>query len=231
MDRNAALEKIKKCLRLSKSANEHEAAAALRQAQKLMELHGIDAATLQLSDVAEATAPARSAALPQWEVSLARAVADAFGCEVIVMRGYKLAFDKQHRRTKYLFIGVGPAAEVAAYAQDVLAGQCARARMAHIASQPKNCKQITKTARGDAFAKAWVWGVQSTLDRFAGSEHNVALLKAYVTAKHPALVDVKPARRDLGRNVHDNSMAAGLAAGRQAKLGRGIGNLNQELLK
>lgn len=41
MDREKALARIKKCLALSKSPNEHEAAAALRQAQKLMEAHGI----------------------------------------------------------------------------------------------------------------------------------------------------------------------------------------------
>ena len=33
-DKDAILGKIRKCLRLSKSSNEHEAAAALRQAQK-----------------------------------------------------------------------------------------------------------------------------------------------------------------------------------------------------
>ena len=35
MNRDDALKKIKKCLALSRSANEHEAAAALRQAQAL----------------------------------------------------------------------------------------------------------------------------------------------------------------------------------------------------
>lgn len=39
--RDKALDKIRKCLALSKSANEHEAAAALRQAQKMMEMHGL----------------------------------------------------------------------------------------------------------------------------------------------------------------------------------------------
>lgn len=38
--KDKALEKIRKCLALSKSANEHEAAAALRQAQKMMSMHG-----------------------------------------------------------------------------------------------------------------------------------------------------------------------------------------------
>lgn len=37
MDNKTALEKIKKCLALSKSANEHEATQALKQAQALMQ--------------------------------------------------------------------------------------------------------------------------------------------------------------------------------------------------
>lgn len=41
MDKSKALDKIKKCLALSKSSNPHEAAAALRQAQKLMHAHDI----------------------------------------------------------------------------------------------------------------------------------------------------------------------------------------------
>ena len=46
MDRAKLLSKIEKCLRLSKSSEPHEAAAALRQAQKMMELHGISEAEL-----------------------------------------------------------------------------------------------------------------------------------------------------------------------------------------
>ena len=41
MDKNKAIEKIKKCLALGKSANEHEAAQALKQAQALMREYGI----------------------------------------------------------------------------------------------------------------------------------------------------------------------------------------------
>ncbi len=40
-DKQKVLDKIAKCLALSKSANEHEAAAALRQAQKLMVAHAL----------------------------------------------------------------------------------------------------------------------------------------------------------------------------------------------
>lgn len=40
MNDQRILERIKKCLALSQSSEPHEAAAALRQAQKLMEMHG-----------------------------------------------------------------------------------------------------------------------------------------------------------------------------------------------
>lgn len=41
MDKNKVIEKIKKCMALGKSSNPHEAAAALRQAQKMMNAHGL----------------------------------------------------------------------------------------------------------------------------------------------------------------------------------------------
>lgn len=62
VDRAKILDKIKKCLASSASANEHEAAAAPRQAQSLMRLHDIGEAEIE------------------WEATLAGSVADAFGC-------------------------------------------------------------------------------------------------------------------------------------------------------
>ena len=47
------LDKIKKCLALASSANEHEAAAALRQAQKLMAQFGLTETDVTLADVGE----------------------------------------------------------------------------------------------------------------------------------------------------------------------------------
>lgn len=53
MDKQAVLEKIKKCLALSKSANEHEAAQAMKQAQALMKKYEVDAVDVVLSEVSE----------------------------------------------------------------------------------------------------------------------------------------------------------------------------------
>ena len=46
MNKEDVIKKIKKCLRLSASSNEHEAETALRQARALMEKYGIDDAEM-----------------------------------------------------------------------------------------------------------------------------------------------------------------------------------------
>ena len=53
MDKNKALEKIKKCLALSRSANENEAAQALKHAQALMAQYGLNQADVDLSEIGE----------------------------------------------------------------------------------------------------------------------------------------------------------------------------------
>lgn len=228
MDRDTALKRIKKCLALSQSANANEAATALRQAQKLMEQFGIDDATLATSEVEQASTHARFPGLPAWEVALAQEIAKAFGCEVIIMRGHRLALNPDRRHTRYEFIGVGAASEVAAYAMKVLGRQCAKDRLAHIAQQPRNCKSITKTARGDAFATGWVLAVAKVLDRFNGTERNQALLQAYIAQHFPSLQSIKPKTRDVGRNVRPSSYADGVKAGSNAELHRGVGGLAEQ---
>lgn len=223
MDRDTALSKVKKCLALSKSANPHEAAAALRQAQKLMAEHGLSDDDLQLSDVGAASTKAGSVVITTWESSLTRMVADAFGCEVIssierfIARGCQVK-----RRRQVVFIGMASAQDVAAYAYDVLLRQVLRDRRAHMAVQPKACKPATRVARGDAFAAAWVCGVADLVDRLAGSPRRTELLEAYLARQHPNLAAAKVKDRTLSRNVKDGSYSAGFAAGRKAQLDRGV---------
>ena len=53
MNKKTVIEQIKKCLALSKSANQHEAAAALRQAMAFMQKYKIDANDPELLGIAE----------------------------------------------------------------------------------------------------------------------------------------------------------------------------------
>ena len=81
MTRDEALKKIKKCLALGRSAGEHEAAAAMRQAQKLMQEFNVREQDISLLDVHEAQARAAGMAANAWEVRLVRVIAEAFGCD------------------------------------------------------------------------------------------------------------------------------------------------------
>lgn len=223
MNRDSAIKKIKKCLALAGSSNAHEAAAAMRQAQKLMQEHGVSETDVTLADVSEKHIPAPSNTISSWQASLARSVAAAFGCEHYYCRtakigsGYRLV-----RSTNVVFVGVGAAAEVASYAFEVLLRQATRDRSAHIASQSKKLKPRTKTARGDAFAMAWVHAVQQQLDKFTGSEANAHLVATYMGQQHGDMGELKPAARHLSRHVRDDSYVAGHTAGKKAKLDRAV---------
>uniref|UniRef100_UPI0009E92407 DUF2786 domain-containing protein n=1 Tax=Methylogaea oryzae TaxID=1295382 RepID=UPI0009E92407 len=84
MDKDKALAKIKKCLRLAASANANEAATAMRQAQALMEQYGIEHSDVLASEAAEAKAKAGATKTPaMWENRLADLVARSFGCDLI----------------------------------------------------------------------------------------------------------------------------------------------------
>jgi Protein of unknown function (DUF2786) len=232
MELDKAIAKIKKCLALAGSSNPHEAAAAMRQAQKLMQVHGLNGIDVELADVNEKKASAISNMLPNWEVSLARAVADSFGCQFLINRGHRVPFmGKPVRTTAYSFVGVGAAPDVASYAFSVLTRQCAADRSAHVATQPKRLKSTTRTARGDAFALGWVRSVRDLLDDFAGNERLQELLLTYIERRYPDLQDANVKRRELSRHVRDDSFIEGAEAGKKAQLRRGVGaGKKQDLL-
>ena len=122
----------------------------------------------------------------------------------------------------FVFIGVSPAAEIAAYAYDVLARQCAKGRKAHMALQPKNCKPATKSARGDAYAMGWVVGVKDKLPAAATSETNQQLLKRYKEINHSQMGQTKPVDRTKGSNVSHRDWHDGREAGARAKYNQGL---------
>ncbi|MBX3588816.1 MAG: DUF2786 domain-containing protein [Ramlibacter sp.] len=231
MNRDDAIKKIKKCLALSRSAEPHEAAAAMRQAQKLMQEFRVDDHELSMIDVREVSVRAASMAPNVWDVMLAAIVSDAFGCThfASISGAYNDAGNYVRKR-EYVFIGVDAAADVAAYAYQVLGRQCSRSRLAHIQKQPKNCKPITKTARGDAFANGWVYGVRELVERFACGDQDKALLLAYKTAKHPDLKTSKT-KNNAGKVKDSGHVLAGIKAGESAQLNRGVSGIpERELL-
>ena len=225
MDRDQALAKIKKCLALANSGNPHEAAAGLRQAQKLMAEHDLGELDVELAQVSEGKTAVRSSPKNLWEALLTNLVADSFGCVHL----YRQVFSwDSTSKFQNVFIGVGAAPEVAKYAYEVLSRQLVKDRSAHIKKQPSRCKSLTKTARGDEFARGWIYGVRGLVERFAGKEENQLLIEQYMQAKFPDLKTQKSVNRALGRNVNSQDLYEGISAGRSADLNRGVGGLAKQ---
>ena len=94
MNKKTVIEKIKKCLALSKSANQHEAAAALRQAMAFMDKYKIDADDPELLGIAEASILGSGSQKPTvFEAVLANAIAQMMGCKVILSGDIKITKD------------------------------------------------------------------------------------------------------------------------------------------
>lgn len=226
-NRDKILDKIKKCLALSASSNEHEAEAALRQARKLMESHGITDLEIQAAEAEERRAKSSVTAKPAaWENTLAHRIAEAFGCRLIFSPGYWA------RRAEWMFIGCGAMPEVAQYAFTVLLRQVKRARAEHIKVNLKRCKLATKTRRADLFCEGWVRAVTGKIAAFAGSEKQSIAIDTFVAVRYPELGSLVTTNRNDGRKLRDHEygdLTAGGRAGRNAQLNRGVGGADQRL--
>ena len=126
MDKAKVLEKIKKCLALSQSANENEAAQALKQAQALMRQYSITDIEVELSAVTE-TGVGSAASLPSWHQLLISRCAKAFGVECYLERCCGTA--------EVRFFGLGVKPELAAYAYEVLLRQLKKSRREYIKTE------------------------------------------------------------------------------------------------
>jgi len=219
-DKDKMLDKIKKCLALGKSSNEHEAAAALRQAKALMEKHGVSDLDMAAAEASERRARAGATRTPaNWETALASRISDAFGCRIL------FSYNPRKDCGEWVFIGTGAAPEIADYAFRVLFRQAKNARAQHIKGLLKRCKAASKVRRADLFCESWVHAVASTISKFSGGDDNSGAIDAYTSKRYPALKSLNSRDRNGDRSLrnHDyNDLTAGAAAGRSAKLHRGV---------
>lgn len=222
--RDSILAKIKKCLALAKSSNEHEAAIALRQAQRLMQQHGITDFDIEVADMQEeATKAGASQKPPKWECGLAMRVAAAFDCQVFLAIDYPVG--------RWVFVGAAPAGEVACYAFAVMFRQVKRSRADYIKTALKRCGPTNRTRRADLYCEGWVVSATALIERFAGNEAQKARVTAYLEAKHN-LTDFHGTNRNAGRNLAERDygdLVAGITAGRNAQLNRGVGGVGERL--
>lgn len=224
MNKKTVIEKIKKCLALSKSANQHEAAAALRQAMAFMEKYKIDADDPELLGIAEASILGSGSQKPTvFEAVLANSIAKMMGCKVILSGDIKVTKDLSFKKVAaWKFIGFDPAPEIASYAFDVLFRQLKKARSVFISEKLKRVQiKANKVKRADLFCEGWVLEATKLVSDLNPDKEKMDQIHAYVQQKHKVR-NSEPTDRNKKTNTNtdraQNDLHAGRQAGKSAKL-------------
>jgi hypothetical protein len=127
---------------------------------------------------------------------------------------------------KWVFIGLGPSAEVASYACDVLLRQLRKSRAAFIKGECKRLVPASKTRRADLFCSAWVTAAASKIHALVEREEDAKVIAAYLERNYPSLSELALVNRNANRKLRDkdvDAVRAGAAAGAAAQLSHAVG--------
>lgn len=226
MKNDDILRKIKKCLRLAQGSNEHEAAAAIRQAQALMAKHGLSQDDVTVSDICEASARAGAITRPStWETALCQTIAVAFQCHPIHSR--------RGNSAHWVFIGRDANPQIASHAFAQLYRQLKRARQAFIA---ETCHRVTvaqtKTKRADLFCRGWVTAIHRQVAAHAGTNPDAAAIDTYLAKSRSEIGELKPTDRHKGKQLSTAEHQAylqGRQNGQAAQLHHGVNGAANQL--
>ena len=120
---NKILEKIQKCLNLSKSSNPGEAANALRMAKAMMKKYGVSVAQVGLSEVKESRLKYHKNHVNRaWESAVIDLIEKVFAVRIIIG-----TYDNYYP-AELSFYGINSQAEVAAYIYEIVMRQLMRDR-------------------------------------------------------------------------------------------------------
>lgn len=220
-ERERVIRKIKRCLALGESSNRNEAEMALRQAQNMMRAYRLSEADVHATAVGFDVRETGLKRMSDWQRSLANAAASAFGCKLLIRHfpGWPYAFE---------FIGVMPAAELAAYAYDSLLVQVKKAR------KQFQAQHLASRRAADDFCMAWVHAVSQQVRQFArdnplsGTQANAlvlveqqesAAIDAWIQNRHGEVQTSKLNKRNFSSAAAVN---AGLLAGAKAQLHQAV---------
>lgn len=228
----AILRKIKSCLALSGSSNEHEAAVALKQAQALMRKYGLTEQDVDAAEITQGSVESKTScrAVPEWEVELSRLIAGAFGCHCVFLLGTFVEHDRSRNvMASVKFIGTAGAVAMSSYAFEVLSRQILKARASFVTEFKKERPLASRkriTDQGNSFALGFVWNLSTLVNMVANSERTEAAIVARKNSLYPALRKLETRSTDL----LDEALAAGMEASKDAQLFRAAGFQPRTLL-
>ena len=165
-DRKRALERIQKCLNLAKSSEPHEAAAALRQAQKLMEMHGVsedDVNNLDIESEKVVSADLWRKSLSLYLTNLVHLIEKAFGVKAV----FEPSLENGKYKVAVRYFGTNGRAQLAAYTHAVIWRTLKAQWNAYSKTNPWVNDQ--KGAR-TGFWIGWIQAVKRTVMEFGGAK-------------------------------------------------------------
>ena len=200
---DSVIRKVTRCMELSKSSNEHEAALALKQMQALMQKHGVSAAHILAADVNEIKEFIGVKKTPaSWVLGLHTVIAQAMDCKSIVV-------SNRVKGVALSFIGVGATAEIANYAFVVMFKKLKKARAEFIKTNLKRYKTANKTKLADAYCDGWVSNVYAKGKNLNPNEEVAEKIKAYTETK---IKNYDPSKKASGRERYKRSDQKAMAA-------------------
>lgn len=216
-----AMERLKKLLALSRSANENEAAAALNKAQELMHELSVSEDDLELTDYVTVEADGLLVRpghrVPVYVSMLERLIEKAFGCTAV--------WDEQRIKYKIIWLGQQHKADISAYSWTVLArllkNKRAQYKFTYLLGGYTPGK---REALADAFCEGWVSGVGRNIVKENLSEKEQRLLKLFMQKNFPSLSDLQNRGAGLSRAQVDSAYTDGLREGRKTHLHSGVQN-------
>ena len=236
-DNKRILDKIQKCLALAESNNPHEAAQALKQAKKLMELYNIHESELAILDITESDPikfkSGKLLKIKDYEHTLFNLINLLFGVKTLIRS------DKVNSGNYCIFIGNKTDILVAEYAVAMLLRLIKTARkkylteLGEIEEQKYEWLRMTPHQRqksANDYCSGWILGVYQELKSLAKyrgieEEANNAKLKEYIDQKMPSVRNINP----RNKKVVDKSWYEGYRDGINTDINLGVagGGINQ----
>lgn len=239
------IRKIKRCLALSKSSNENEAATAMRQAQALMREYRLTELDVRLSDVSEVESEkSRANRRPTWDRHLGSIVAQVFGVRPLSCQHWCRSAGRRVDRA--IFVGVTPAPQIAMYAYEALLAKLTLARREYVAMVRSGQRRSTYSPEtaGDHFALAWVSAVHGKIHQLLPrGEEDPALAKhsdgrdlVAVESQDNELIEQYLAGQEIGKarkppkvELDLDAQIAGLLAGQRVELNPGLATAGEDV--
>jgi len=231
IDTAALKRRLRKILALTKSGEAGEAAAALHQAKRLMEVHGLS--EKDVLDIQEAQLKLSGTDISSMEGALVNVIRQALGVEVLVCCQPRVKGGGRRGRASVVFIGEGANPQIALYAFSTLRRQIEanlaaslRDLQIEVGREPRDLRLPSRLRQ--EYARGWCSAVRKKIIEL-GATGPSPEVQAFA-AKRKTCDEVAPVRaaRGTGGRFTDTFLALGARDGLRAQIHKGV-HVNQKV--